>query len=84
MQSSAPTVSITIRIRRHFFNSVLTAFCEKAAASILRDYTSSDFVVWLMNHLEMPLANLVGHGDVKIHQSRQNSSPWQKNPVSPS
>ena len=21
-----------------------------------------------MNHLEMPLANLVGHGDVKIHK----------------
>lgn len=32
----------------------------------MRDYTSSDFVVWLMNHIEMPLANLCGHGDVKI------------------
>ena len=33
---------------------------------ILRDYTSSDFVVWLMNTFEMPLANLFGHGDVRI------------------
>ena len=30
--------------------------------------TSSDFIVWLMNHLEMPLANLFGHGNVKIHK----------------
>lgn len=33
---------------------------------ILRDYTSSDFVVWLMNTFELPLARLVGHGDVRI------------------
>ena len=33
---------------------------------ILRDYTSNDVVVWLMNTFEMPLARLVGHGDVRI------------------
>ena len=33
---------------------------------ILRDYTSNDFVVWLMNNLELPLARLMGHGDVRI------------------
>lgn len=33
---------------------------------ILRDYTSSNFVVWLMNMFEMPLARLAGHGDVRI------------------
>ena len=33
---------------------------------ILRDYTSNDVVVWLMNTFEMPLAHLVGHGDVRI------------------
>lgn len=33
---------------------------------ILRDYTSNNFVVWLMNAIEMPLANLFGHGDVRI------------------
>ena len=31
---------------------------------ILRDYTASAPLLWLMNHTEMPLANLVGHGDV--------------------
>jgi len=34
---------------------------------VLRDYTSYPFVIWLMNHTEMPLANLIGHGDVKVH-----------------
>lgn len=33
---------------------------------ILRDYTSNDFVVWLMNNIELPLARLMGHGDVRI------------------
>ena len=33
---------------------------------ILRDYTSNDFAVWLMNTFELPLARLVGHGDVRI------------------
>lgn len=38
---------------------------------ILRDYTSSDFVVWLMNHVELPLARLVGHGDVRVLRQRE-------------
>ncbi len=33
---------------------------------ILRDYTASNAVVWLMNHIELPLARLCGHGDVRI------------------
>ncbi len=33
---------------------------------ILRDYTSNDLVVWLMNTFELPLAHLVGHGDVHV------------------
>ena len=48
-----------------FFNSAYRVL-RTGGRLILRDYTSSDFVVWLMNHLEMPLANLLGHGDVKI------------------
>ena len=32
---------------------------------ILRDYTSNDIAVWLMNTFELPLARLVGHGDVR-------------------
>ena len=38
---------------------------------ILRDYTASAPVVWLMNHVEMPLAHLLGHGDVRCYTLRQ-------------
>ena len=48
-----------------FFDSAYRVL-RKGGRLGLRDYTSSDFIVWLMNHLEMPLANLFGHGDVKI------------------
>ena len=48
-----------------FFGSAYRVL-RKGGRLVVRDYTSSDFVVWLMNHVEMPLANLVGHGDVKI------------------
>ena len=34
---------------------------------VLRDYTAPVPVLWLMNHTEMPLANLVGHGDVRAY-----------------
>ncbi len=32
-----------------------------------RDYTAPSTILWLMNHTEMPLANLVGHGDVRAY-----------------
>lgn len=38
---------------------------------ILRDYTSNQCMIWLMNHIEMPLAHLAGHGDVKIHSCEE-------------
>ena len=50
-----------------FFNSAYRVL-RRGGRLILRDYTSSDFMVWLMNHLEMPLANLCGHGDVRIRK----------------
>ena len=31
---------------------------------ILQDYTAPKVILWLMNHMEMPLSNLIGHGDV--------------------
>ena len=34
---------------------------------VLRDYTAARPILWLMNHTEMPLANLVGHGDVRAY-----------------
>ena len=52
---------------QNFFHSSYRVL-KQGGRLILRDYTSSDLVVWLMNHLEMPLANLCGHGDVKIHR----------------
>ena len=38
---------------------------------ILRDYTASAPMLWLMNHTEMPLANLFGHGDVGAHSLKE-------------
>lgn len=49
-----------------FFNSVKR--CLRAGGRlILRDITSENKVLlWLMDHIELPLANLCGHGDVRI------------------
>ena len=38
---------------------------------VLRDYTSASAVIWLMNHIEMPLAHLAGHGDVRAYTIKQ-------------
>ena len=38
---------------------------------VLRDYTSFAPVIWLMNHAEMPLAHLAGHGDVRAYTLKQ-------------
>lgn len=40
---------------------------KKSGKLVLRDYTSNNFMIWLMNHIEMPLAHLGGHGDVRIY-----------------
>ena len=34
---------------------------------ILRDYTTNLVMLWLINHIELKLANLLGHGDVCIY-----------------
>ena len=46
-----------------FFDSVKKVL-RPGGRLILQDYTSSKPVLWLMNHIEMPLANMAGHGDV--------------------
>ncbi len=48
---------------QNFFNSVYKCL-KKGGRLILRDYTANVFVLWLCNHIEIPLANFVGHGDV--------------------
>ena len=49
-----------------FFNSVKKVL-RPGGRLILQDYTASKPLLWLMNHTEMPIANLVGHGDVKAY-----------------
>ena len=49
-----------------FFDSVKRCLRPNGRL-ILRDVTSDKKVlVWLMNTLEMPLANICGHGDVRV------------------
>ncbi len=52
-----------------FFNSVYRCL-KKGGRLILRDYTANAFVLWLCNHVEIPLANFVGHGDVGMVSER--------------
>lgn len=53
-----------------FFNSVARVL-KPGGRLILRDNTAPEAVVWLANHVEMPLANLVGHGDVAIYSLKE-------------
>ncbi|MBR1851742.1 MAG: class I SAM-dependent methyltransferase [Lachnospiraceae bacterium] len=53
-----------------FFDGVARVL-RKGGVLVLRDYTSADPVVWIMNHVEMPLANLAGHGDVRCYTTKQ-------------
>jgi len=53
-----------------FFNSVYRVL-KPGGRLILRDYTSNSSLIWLTNHLEIPLANLCGHGDVSIKSLAQ-------------
>ena len=49
-----------------FFNEV-SRVLKPNGKLILRDNTSAKWVLWIMNNIELPLANLIGHGDVKAH-----------------
>lgn len=53
-----------------FFNGVARVL-RAGGRLVLRDYTSNGFMIWLMNHFEMPLAHLAGHGDVKIYSCKE-------------
>jgi len=49
-----------------FFNSVAKVL-KPGGCLIMRDNTSAnDIVIWMANHIEMPLLNKFGHGDVKV------------------
>lgn len=49
-----------------FFNEVARVL-KPGGKLILRDNTGAKAVMWFVNHIELPLANLIGHGDVKAH-----------------
>ena len=49
-----------------FFNEVARVL-KPNGRLILRDNTGPRAVMWFINHVELPLANLIGHGDVKAH-----------------
>ncbi len=46
-----------------FFDSVKRVL-RPGGRLILQDYTAPKLILWLMNNTEMPMANLIGHGDV--------------------
>lgn len=50
-----------------FFNSVYRVL-RPGGRLILRDMTMKSAAIrWFCNHIEMPLINLIGHGDVRIY-----------------
>ena len=53
-----------------FFNSAKRVL-RPGGRLVLQDYTAPAPVLWLMNHTEMPLANLIGHGDVGAYSLSQ-------------
>jgi len=60
-----------------FFNSVHKVL-KPNGRLILRDFTGSNAILWLCNHLEMPLVNKLGHGDVAM-RSEAEIRAWCKN-----
>ena len=51
---------------QRFFDSAKRVL-KPGGRLVLQDYTAPKVILWLMNHTEMPLANLVGHGDVAAY-----------------
>lgn len=47
-----------------FFDSVYRVL-KPGGCLILRDNTGPKWIVWVMNRVLLPMANLIGHGDVK-------------------
>ena len=49
-----------------FFNEVARVL-NPGGMLVLRDNTGARPIMWFVNHIELPLANLIGHGDVAAH-----------------
>ena len=55
---------------RKFFDGVFRVL-KPNGRLVLRDYTTNPVMLWLINHVELKLANLFGHGDVCIYPPEQ-------------
>lgn len=55
---------------QRFFDSAKRVL-RSGGRLILQDYTAPSIILWFMNHTEMPLANLIGHGDVAAYSLDQ-------------
>ncbi|MBR1623395.1 MAG: class I SAM-dependent methyltransferase [Pseudobutyrivibrio sp.] len=53
-----------------FFDSAFRVL-RTGGRLVLQDYTAPSPILWLMNHTEMPLANLIGHGDVSAYSLKE-------------
>ena len=53
-----------------FFHSVYRCL-RKGGILVLRDFVADGFLAWMINKIEMPLANLTGHGDVGVYSEKQ-------------
>ncbi len=53
-----------------FFNGVYRVLTPNGRL-VLRDYTTNPVMLWMINHIELKLANLFGHGDVCIYPPTQ-------------
>ena len=60
-----------------FFDNVYRVL-RKNGRLILRDYTSNGVVLWFMNYIELPLARLIGHGDVKVYKREEFKEMLEK------
>ena len=63
---------------QNFFNSVFRVL-RPGGRLILRDMTmKSGAVRWFCNHIELPLVNLLGHGDVRVYGRNEVDSFCRK------
>ncbi len=53
-----------------FFNGVYRVL-KPNGRLVLRDYTTNPVMLWMINHIELKLANLFGHGDVCTYSPAQ-------------
>ena len=72
-------LKVSEQIKQAFFDSVKRCL-RPGGRLILRDMTTDNRLVrWFVNIIELPLANMIGHGDVKL-ATRETVEECCKNP----